>query len=73
MPSLATTKEVLFVAGGIQTGFLEEQHIGDCVEQIDEFIFPHMTEFEHTYDIVVDIPSCSTPVSDVDVETTSSD
>jgi predicted RNase H-like nuclease (RuvC/YqgF family) len=41
-PSLATTKEVLFVAGGVQTGFLEEQPTIDCVEQIDEFHIPHM-------------------------------
>jgi hypothetical protein len=41
-PSLATTKEVLFVAGGVQTGFLEEQPTIDCVEQIDELHAPHM-------------------------------
>jgi hypothetical protein len=31
-PGLATTREVLFVAGGVQTGFLEEKPIVDCVE-----------------------------------------
>ena len=31
-PSLATTKEVIFVSGGVQTGFLEEQPTIDCVE-----------------------------------------
>jgi hypothetical protein len=31
-PSLATTKEVLFVAGGVWTRFLEEKPNVDCVE-----------------------------------------
>jgi hypothetical protein len=31
-PNLATTKEVLFVAGEVQTSFLEEQPNVDCVE-----------------------------------------
>jgi hypothetical protein len=31
-PKLVTKKEVLFVVGGFQTGFLEEQPIVDCVE-----------------------------------------
>jgi hypothetical protein len=31
-PSLATTKEVIFIAGGVQAGFIREQTIVDCVE-----------------------------------------
>jgi hypothetical protein len=41
-PSLATTKEVLFVVGGVQTSFLEEQPIVDCSKHIDDFLIPHM-------------------------------
>jgi hypothetical protein len=39
---LATTMEVLFCAGGIQTGFLKEQPIVYGVEHIDELPIPHM-------------------------------
>jgi hypothetical protein len=41
-PVLSITKEVLFVAGGIQTGFIEEQPIVDCIKYIDELHVPHM-------------------------------
>jgi hypothetical protein len=41
-PSLATTKEVLFVAGGVQTGFLEENLLLIVSKQIDELHVPHM-------------------------------
>ena len=66
MPSLATTKEVLFVAGGVHIGFLEEQPTIDCVEQIDELHAPHTLAIEHvvTNDIVVDMSNCSTHVSE---------
>jgi hypothetical protein len=33
-PGLATTREILFVAGGVHTSFLEEQPIIDCVNKL---------------------------------------
>jgi hypothetical protein len=59
-PSLATTMEVFFFAGGVQTGFLEEKPIVDCAKNIDELFVPHMVEFEHKDDNVVDMSGCST-------------
>jgi predicted RNase H-like nuclease (RuvC/YqgF family) len=41
-PGLATTREVLFVAGGVQTSFPEEKPTVDCAKQIDELHVPHM-------------------------------
>jgi hypothetical protein len=69
---LATTREVLFVASGVQTGLPEEKPTVDCAKQIDELFVPHMAEFEYTDDIVVNM-SCSTPVSEPNPEPTSSD
>jgi hypothetical protein len=40
-PSLATTREVLFVVGGVQTDFPKDITI-DCVEQIDELHLSRM-------------------------------
>jgi hypothetical protein len=52
--SLATSEGVLFFAGGVWTGFPKEQAIVDCAEIIDVLHVPHIAEFEHTYNIVVD-------------------
>jgi hypothetical protein len=41
-PIISTTRGILFVVGGVQTGLLEEQPIVDCGEQIDEFSVSHM-------------------------------
>jgi hypothetical protein len=73
-PGLATTREILFVAGGVQTSFPEEKPIVDCVENIDELPIPHMPKFEHvvTNDIVVDM-SIYTPISEPKPKNTYSD
>jgi len=39
---LPTTREVLFVVGGVQNSFLEEQPIVECSKHIDDFLIPHM-------------------------------
>jgi hypothetical protein len=72
---LATAKEVLFVAGGVQIGFLEEQPIVDCVEHIDEMHSPHMLTFEHSIkdDIFVDITSFYNPINETNSDLTSFD
>ena len=41
-PSLATTREVLFVVRGVQIGFPKEQPTVDCSKHIDEFLVPHI-------------------------------
>jgi hypothetical protein len=41
-PGLSATKEVLFVAGGVQTNFPEEKSIVDCAKLIDEMVVPNM-------------------------------
>jgi hypothetical protein len=56
----------------VQTGLPKEQPIVECVEHIDDLFVPHMAEFEHTNDIVVDMSS-STLVSKLDPKPTSSD
>jgi hypothetical protein len=45
------------------------------LNNIDELHVPHMSEFEHvvTYDIVVDMLGCSTPIREPELEPTSFD
>jgi hypothetical protein len=69
---LATTREVLFVASGAHTIFPEEVPTIGCSNYIDEFIVPHMENFEHTNDIVIDMSGFYTPVIKHDPESTSS-
>jgi hypothetical protein len=42
-PSLAATKEVLFVAGGVQTDFPKEKSTVNCVEPL-MMVVPNMPE-----------------------------
>jgi hypothetical protein len=42
LPGLATPRQVLFVAGGFQTGLQEEKPTTDCVEHIYELVVPNM-------------------------------
>jgi hypothetical protein len=69
-----TTREVVFVASGVQIGFPKQQPIVDCAKQIDEFHIPHMPEFKHivTYDIVPDMMDYSTLVRKYEPENASS-
>jgi hypothetical protein len=62
-PTLVASKEVLFVVGGVETGFPEEKPIVTSIEYIDEMDIPNMPEYENiVFDgIVVDIPVCSNP------------
>jgi len=59
--SLATNKEVLFVAGGVQTD-------DKSLELIDEGDIPNMSDSKNLVanEIVVDIPGCSIPESTLD-------
>jgi hypothetical protein len=41
-PKLSTTREVLFVVGGVQSSFPEEEPTIDSSKQISEFHIPHM-------------------------------
>jgi hypothetical protein len=72
---LLRPREVLFVVGGVQTFFLKEQPIVDCVEHIDELVIPNTPKFEYVVidDIVADMPGCSTLVSELDPDPTSFD
>jgi hypothetical protein len=74
-PSIATTREVAFVASGVQIVFTEEKPTIDCSKQIDEFHIPHMSEFEHTVtnDIVVDMLDCYTLVRELNPHPSSFD
>jgi hypothetical protein len=66
--SLATNREVLFVARGIQTDLSDEQFV---VEPIDEMVVPNMLHSEKVVD--VDILGYSTPESTPDPEPISLD
>jgi hypothetical protein len=72
-PGLATMRKVLFFVGGVQTSFPKEKPTIDCAKQIDEIPVPHLEEFEHTNDIVVDMSNFSTPISETNLDPTSSD
>jgi len=56
-PGLSATKEVLVVAGGVQTNFIKEKSIVDCAKPIDEMSIPNMPESEN---IVADMLGFST-------------
>jgi hypothetical protein len=73
-PALLQPGKFYLLQVEFRLGFLEEQPIVDCAEHIDELHVPHMPEFEHvvTDDIVVDMSGCSTHVSELDPEPTSS-
>jgi hypothetical protein len=72
---LAATKEFLFVASGFKTSLLEEKHVVNCAEWIDEFHFPHIPSFELvvTDEIFSNILGCSTLVSEPGPDLTSTD
>jgi hypothetical protein len=71
-PSLATNREVLFIAGGVQTDFPVEQ---STIEPVDEMVVPDIPDSKNIVvdDIVVDIPGCSTLESTPDPEPISLD
>jgi len=70
-PGLITTREVLFITGGVQTDFIAEQ----STELTSEMVFPNMLKVKNIifYDIVVDVPDYSTTTSTQDPEPKSLD
>ena len=51
----------------------KEKPIVDCAKHIDEFHVPHMEEFEHRNDTIVDMLGVSTPVTEPNPKPSSSD